>query len=67
MLYKVTTFILLVAYPLTGDELKWRTAPTLPMQDLSRKFGTKVGKSSKNKDRFLKKSKEPFTHFEVAV
>jgi hypothetical protein len=65
LFYKMTNCVLLVTYPLTGDELKWRRAPTLPMQDLSQKFGSKVSKTRKSKNKSLKKVKEPLAHAEV--
>jgi len=65
LVYKGILFALYLAYPLPGEELKWRRAPTLPMQDLSRRFGSKSSKGRKNK--IQTREKEPLAHIEMPM
>lgn len=38
-MFKGILFVMFLTYPLPGKDLKWKRAPSLPMQELNRKFG----------------------------
>lgn len=72
LIYKGLLFAMFLAYPLPGEELKWKRAPSLPMQELGRRFAAKSDKmrrarthpraSTSSKST---REKQPLAHAEV--
>ena len=50
LIFKAVLFGLFMSYPQPGEDLKWKRAPSLPMQELSRRFARG---SSRKSDRSL--------------
>lgn len=53
LMFKGILFVMFLMYPLPGKDLKWKRAPSLPMQELNRKFGqgSSKGGGSGSQDR----------------
>ena len=39
LIFKGILFVMFMSYPQPGEDLKWKRAPSLPMQELTRRFG----------------------------
>ena len=54
LMFKGILFVMFLMYPLPGKDLKWKRAPSLPMQELNRRFGrgsSKGGSGSQDRPR----------------
>lgn len=54
LMFKGILFAMFLMYPVPGKDLKWKRAPSLPMQELNRRFGrgsSKGGSGSQDRPR----------------
>ena len=45
LIFKGILYVMFMGYPQPGEDLKWKRAPSLPMQELSRRFGARSART----------------------
>ena len=51
LIFKGILFVMFMTYPLPGEDLKWKRSPSLPMQELTKRFGSRTSKSREKEGR----------------
>lgn len=64
LIIKGIHFAMSLAYPLPGEDLRWKRAPSLPLQDLTKKISRKA-RAKRSPYRQKAREQEPLAHVEV--